>query len=69
MERTVLYAAVGRGLTRYDVDVEGAALAERGTFDLPEGLQYLWRHASKPFLYAACSDGRTSGNRQGGTGR
>ncbi len=58
MERTVLYAAVGRRLTRYDVDVEGAALAERGTFDLPEGLQYLWRHASKPFLYAACSDGR-----------
>ena len=56
--KTVLYAAVGPRLDWYDVDVEAADLTPRGTFDLPEGLQYLWRHASQPFLYAACSDGR-----------
>jgi 6-phosphogluconolactonase (cycloisomerase 2 family) len=25
---------------------------------MPEGVQYLWRHASKPFVYLACSDGK-----------
>lgn len=57
-DTVTLYASIGERLTRYGVDVEAASLHGRETFVLPEGLQYLWRHATKPFLYAACSDGR-----------
>ena len=52
-----LYAAIGPRLTQYDVDVEGATLTARGVLDLPAGVQYLWRHGTRPFVYAACSDG------------
>ncbi len=52
-----LYSAIGSRLTHYDVDVERATLAERRTLQLPVGVQYAWRHASKPLLYVACSDG------------
>ncbi|MEP7260264.1 MAG: beta-propeller fold lactonase family protein [Usitatibacter sp.] len=55
--RTALYAAVGARLTQYDIDVDGAALTERGSITLPIGIQYAWAHGSKPFLYVACSDG------------
>jgi 6-phosphogluconolactonase len=55
---TTLYAAVGSRLTQYGIDIEAATLSERGSFMLPEGLQYLCRHASGPFVYVACSDGR-----------
>lgn len=58
MGRTVLYAAAGSRLAHYEVDVEGAALTERGATALPARLQYAWAHASRRFLYAACSDGR-----------
>ncbi len=57
MVKSTLYAAIGPRLTQYDMDVEGAALTERGSITLPVGVQYAWRHASKPFLYVACSDG------------
>jgi len=57
VSRTTLYAAVGTRLTQYDVDVEAAALTERGSITLPVGVQYAWRHGSAPFLYVACSDG------------
>jgi 6-phosphogluconolactonase len=57
MGRTALYAAVGPRLTQYDIDVEGAALTERGSLALPVGVQYAWRHGSQPVLYVACSDG------------
>ena len=57
MGRTALYAAVGPRLAHYEVDVEGAALRERGTLELPAGLMYAWPHATRRYLYAACSDG------------
>lgn len=55
---TMLYAAVGARLTRYDMDVQAAALTERGAITLPAGVQYAWRHHALPLLYVACSDGR-----------
>jgi len=51
-----LYASVGDELTRYDVDVAGAALTRRGSITLPANVQYAWPHASQPFLYVATSD-------------
>lgn len=57
MPSSTLYAAIGPRLTQYDMDVESATLTERGTITLPVGVQYAWRHATKPFLYVACSDG------------
>lgn len=53
-----LHAAVGKTLTRYAVDLDQAALEPVQTLELPAGLQYLWRHATLPVFYAACSDGR-----------
>lgn len=58
MGANMLYAAVGARLTRYDIDVEGAALAARESITLPAGVQYAWRHHARPLLYVACSDGR-----------
>ena len=60
MAALALYTAVGPRLTHYEVDVEGAALRERGALDLPAGLMYAWPHATRRFLYAACSDGGLS---------
>jgi 6-phosphogluconolactonase len=57
LSRTTLYASIGARLTQYQLDVEGATLAERSSITLPVGVQYAWRHASKPFIYVACSDG------------
>jgi 6-phosphogluconolactonase len=54
--KIALYASVGAELTHYDVDVEGCALTRRGTVSLPANVQYVWPHASQPFLYAATSD-------------
>jgi 6-phosphogluconolactonase len=55
--RVALYAAIGPRLAHYEVDVDGAALHERGAVTLPAGLQYAWPHRSREFLYTACSDG------------
>lgn len=54
---TALYAGIGPRLTQYDIDVEEATLTERGSLALPAGVQYFWRHATRPFVYGACSDG------------
>jgi 6-phosphogluconolactonase len=51
-----LYASVGNQLTHYEVDVEGAALTRRGSVAVPANVQYVWPHASQPYLYAATSD-------------
>ncbi|HXP06506.1 MAG TPA: beta-propeller fold lactonase family protein [Stellaceae bacterium] len=51
-----LYASVGNELTHYDVDVAGAALTRRASVELPANVQYVWPHATQPFLYAATSD-------------
>ena len=56
--RYALYAAVGRQLRQFDLDTRHGTLTQCSIFELPEGLQYMWRHASLPILYAACSDGR-----------
>src|SRR6266852_8625073 len=53
--KVALYANVGADLTRYDVDVAGAALTKRETVTLPAGVQYAWPHASRRYLYVASS--------------
>src|SRR5260370_39795425 len=54
--RVALYASIGPELTHYEVDVEGATLARRGTLSLPANVHYAWPHASRRFLYVASSD-------------
>lgn len=52
---TAVYSSVGRKLTHYEIDVDGLALVERETVTLPANVQYVWPHATKPFLYVASS--------------
>lgn len=54
-KRVALYAAVGEGLTRYDVDVDGLTLTARDSVTLPANVQYAWPHASRRYLYVATS--------------
>lgn len=54
--KLALYASVANELTHYDIDVAGATLARRDSVRLPANVQYVWPHASQPFLYAATSD-------------
>jgi 6-phosphogluconolactonase len=51
-----LYASVGNELAHYEIDVGAAILTRRGAVALPANVQYVWPHASQPFLYAATSD-------------
>jgi 6-phosphogluconolactonase len=60
-----LYASVGPELTHYEVDVEAARLARRGTVHLPANVHYAWPHASRRFLYVASSDGGPGGSAAG----
>ena len=53
--RDVLYAAVGPDLTWYDMDVEHATLAKRGSVTLPANVEEAWAHPSKQYLYVAWS--------------
>lgn len=55
--RTMYYASVGPLLRAFDVDVEGAALTERGAITLPANIQYVWAHPSRRTLYAVSSNG------------
>jgi 6-phosphogluconolactonase len=55
--RMALYSGVGTELTRYDVDVGGAALAKRDAVKLPSSIQYAWPHPSRKFLYVSSSSG------------
>jgi 6-phosphogluconolactonase len=64
--KLALYASVGNQLTHYDIDVARAVLTRRGSVSLPANVQYVWPHASEPFLYAATSDS-ASGMGAGGT--
>jgi 6-phosphogluconolactonase (cycloisomerase 2 family) len=54
--KLALYASVGNELTHYDIDVAGATLTRRNSVKVPANVQYVWPHASKPFLYVATSD-------------
>lgn len=62
MAGAVLYSAVGEELTRYEMDVEGAALTRRETLKVPAVVQYAWPHPSKRYLYV------TTSNRGAGAG-
>jgi 6-phosphogluconolactonase len=55
-QKTAVYASVGPELTRYDLDVENAALSRRDAVTLPANVHYVWPHASRQFLYVASSD-------------
>jgi 6-phosphogluconolactonase len=55
-----LYASVGPVLTRYAVDVEGAALERCEAVSVAENVQYAWPHVSGRYLYVASSNS-TSG--------
>ena len=57
MNAFFVYAAVGAHLSQYSLNISDGSLTERSALTLPAGLQYAWRHATKPILYAACSDG------------
>ncbi|HLJ24237.1 MAG TPA: beta-propeller fold lactonase family protein [Candidatus Acidoferrales bacterium] len=58
--KVVLYAAVGPELTRYEVDVNGAALTKRETIALPANVQEVAVHPTRRFLYIAWSNGGPS---------
>jgi len=55
--RTMYYASIGPLLRVFDIDVEGAALTERGATTLPANIQYVWAHPSRRTLYAVSSNG------------
>lgn len=63
--RLALYANVGSLLSRYDVDVAGAALIRQDSVTLPAGVQYGWPHRNRRYLYIASSSG-APGNEQAG---
>lgn len=52
--RVALYVNVGCELLHYDVDLQSAALVEKGSVTLPAIPQYAWPHASRRYLYVAC---------------
>ncbi len=54
--RTALYRSVGEELHHFDVDVEAASLTGRGAVKVPAGVQYVWPHPSRQYLYVASSD-------------
>ena len=54
--KTILYAAVGAELTRYDVDVEQATLVRRESVRLPGNVQEAALHPSRRHLYVAWSN-------------
>jgi 6-phosphogluconolactonase len=53
---TALYRSVGEELYHFDVDVEAASLTRRGTVKVPAGVQYVWPHPSRQYLYVASSN-------------
>jgi 6-phosphogluconolactonase len=53
---TALYRSVGEELHHFDVDVDAASLTPRGTVRVPAGVQYVWPHPSRQYLYAASSN-------------
>jgi 6-phosphogluconolactonase len=54
--KLALYASVANELTHFDIDVAEASLTRRAAVRLSANVQYVWPHASQPFLYAATSD-------------
>lgn len=56
MARAVLYSCVGEELTRYELDVAGAALTRRETIKVPAVVQYAWPHPSRRYIYVTTSN-------------
>ncbi len=61
-QRTVLYAAVGAELTRYDLDRANGTLTKRTSVTLPANVQEAWFYPPPPapfpkYLYVAWSNG------------
>ena len=54
--KVALYSAVDEDLTCYEVDVESASLARRGTVKAPAHVQYAWPHPSRQYLYVTTSN-------------
>ena len=52
---TALYRSVGEELHHFDLDVEAASLTRRDTVRVPAGVQYVWPHPSRQYLYVASS--------------
>jgi len=59
--KAVFFSSVGPVLTLYDIDVEAAALAARGSITLPANVQYAWPHPSRRYFYVASSNGQPGG--------
>jgi 6-phosphogluconolactonase (cycloisomerase 2 family) len=58
MSQAVFYQAIGPDLTRYDIDVDNAALQKCDAVSTPgANIQYVWPHPSKRYLYIVSSDG------------
>jgi 6-phosphogluconolactonase len=55
--RTALYSSVGPDLAHYEVDIDAATLAKRGSVKLNGSVQYSWPHPSRRFLYVSSSTG------------
>ena len=49
-----MYRSVGEELHHFDV--EAASLTRRGTVKVPAGVQYVWPHPSRHYLYVASSN-------------
>ncbi len=52
-----LYSGVGTELTHFEVDADAVTLARRGTVEMPGGIQYVWPHPSRKYLYVSSSTG------------
>jgi 6-phosphogluconolactonase (cycloisomerase 2 family) len=59
--KVAFYAATGPEFTQYEVNIEAATLTKRSTVLCPAGIQYVWPHPSRRYLYVAWSDGGPSG--------
>lgn len=56
MDGLWLYAATGRKLTCYEIDVGSFTLTPRTSILFSANVQYAWPHALKPIIYVATSD-------------
>lgn len=54
--KVMLYSAIDDEVTRYEVDVEEAALAKRGSIKVPAYVQEGWPHPSRRYLYFTTSN-------------
>jgi 6-phosphogluconolactonase len=66
-DRSVVYAAVGAELTKYDVDAERGLLTKRGAVTLPANVQEAALHPSGRYVYVGWSSTGASYGALGGT--